>query len=721
MNRLLFILIFVSLLTHSAIGQKSSFISVSGTDELKLGSWRFMPGDNRVWADSALNDRAWESITLDKPIDLHSATWKQNKGWFRQVIQPRSRIIAKKLFLVVKQFGASEVYMDGRLLAVLKPPQFDSAGSQRLIRFIPIQFADTNRHVLAIRYQLRRDPVVQAATEITPLTIRLQDADEAGSLLVYETEWPVGLNGFSIGIFTILALLHFLFYRANPLQSINRTLAWAMLFFGMTFFMSELSSYTGTLTHVSFTELISDISFHAGLILILTAVYQYLNFRRSWIYYIIITAIVVDQLYRIGVGFTPSSIAGVPYILTLADYIRVSWLGRKLNDTDARLPWNSLKAALYCFLIVLVGGITGAIAEELTKYNLFEYLFVAMVLLVVAGLFSIPVGLSLSLVRDYTRTHKALGDKLRQVEQLSAQTLAQEQEKQHMLAQQNEVLEQQVHARTAELHQSLADLKATQAQLVQREKLASLGELTAGIAHEIQNPLNFVNNFAEVSVELIDEINVERKKPVGERDSDLETDLLSDLGQNVQKISDHGKRAAGIVRGMLQHSRVSSGQKQSIDLNALVDEYLRLAYQGLRAKDKSFNAQLTTNFAPNLPTINLVPEDIGRVLVNLFNNAFYAVQQKSLLESGFVPTVSVQTAQDNEQLIIRVKDNGSGIPNDVRQKVFQPFFTTKPTGQGTGLGLSLSYDIVTKGHNGLLSLETAPGEFTEFTIKLPVK
>ena len=249
--------------------------------------------------------------------------------------------------------------------------------------------------------------------------------------------------------------------------------------------------------------------------------------------------------------------------------------------------------------------------------------------------------------------------------------------------------------------------------------MASLGELTAGIAHEIQNPLNFVNNFSEVSIELLDELEAEQAKAT--RDLDLEAELLVDLKQNLQKINHHGSRASSIVKGMLQHSRASSGQREPTDLNALADEYLRLAYHGLRAKDKSFNAQLSTDFDASLGNISVVPQDIGRVLLNLFTNAFYAVQQrqKKQEEPAYQPTVTLSTRCVNSEAIITVSDNGIGIPEDLQQKIFQPFFTTKPTGEGTGLGLSLAYDIVVKGHGGTLTAESEEGKGTRFVITLP--
>jgi signal transduction histidine kinase len=266
------------------------------------------------------------------------------------------------------------------------------------------------------------------------------------------------------------------------------------------------------------------------------------------------------------------------------------------------------------------------------------------------------------------------------------------------------------------LETTLNNLKSTQSQLIQSEKMASLGELTAGIAHEIQNPLNFVNNFSEVSNELIDEMNTELAKgDIAEAKA-----IAADVKQNLEKINHHGKRADAIVKGMLQHSRSSSGVKEPTDINALCDEYLRLSYHGLRAKDKSFNAAIKTDFDTSIGNINIIPQDIGRVVLNLLTNAFYVVDEKK--KSGienYEPTVSISTKKADGKVLISVCDNGNGIPQKVLDKIFQPFFTTKPTGQGTGLGLSLSYDII-KAHEGKLNVATKEGEFAEFVITLPL-
>ena len=302
--------------------------------------------------------------------------------------------------------------------------------------------------------------------------------------------------------------------------------------------------------------------------------------------------------------------------------------------------------------------------------------------------------------------------------QIIQQALDKEREKNLLIAAQKVELERTVEERTAELKNSLVELKSTQSQLIQSEKMASLGELTAGIAHEIQNPLNFVNNFSELNTELVGEI----KQEIENGDLAEIKAIAVDIEENSKKINMHGKRAEAIVKGMLQHSQSGSGVKEPTNINTLADECMRLAYHGLRAKDKSFNAELVTNFDPNLPKVNATAQDIGRVLLNLFNNAFYAVQQKQkTANDDYKPLVEVTTFYLPLQGVggFKVRDNGTGIPDSVKEKIMQPFFTTKPTGEGTGLGLSLTYDMVVKGHGGKIDVNTKEGEFTEFIVTLP--
>ncbi|WP_162944896.1 sensor histidine kinase [Flavisolibacter nicotianae] len=323
----------------------------------------------------------------------------------------------------------------------------------------------------------------------------------------------------------------------------------------------------------------------------------------------------------------------------------------------------------------------------------------------------------------------ALADKInvykKETMAAQAEALHSLEENRKLITEQNVLLEKRVEERTKEWKQAnrelvtaLRNLKETQAQLVQKEKMASLGELTAGIAHEIQNPLNFVNNFSEVSNELTEEIRGE----VTSGQTEKAAGLLTELKGNLDKILFHGKRADSIVKGMLHHSHLGTGKREATDINALVEEHLHLAYHALRAKQKNLTVILETHFDESVGRLEVVPQDLGRVLVNLFNNAFYSVQEKKKrLQDTYQPVVSVYTRKKGDAVAIGVRDNGTGMSPNVKEKIYQPFFTTKPAGEGTGLGLSLSYDIVTKQHGGSLRVETKEGQFAEFTVELPVK
>ena len=288
------------------------------------------------------------------------------------------------------------------------------------------------------------------------------------------------------------------------------------------------------------------------------------------------------------------------------------------------------------------------------------------------------------------------------------------------LRKQTILLEQKVTQRTHELSEknteltsTMNNLRSTQDQLIQSEKMASLGQLTAGIAHEIQNPLNFVNNFSESSIELLEEVEASA-------DPDEQKELIGDVKQNLEKVVHHGKRADSIVKGMLMHSRTGVSEKQITDINKLVEEFVDLAYHGMRAKDSGFNCAIEKELGKDLPKVKIIPQDVSRVVLNIFNNAFYAIEdKKKTAGENYKRVVKVRTYQSGNKVGIAIRDNGNGIPQEVKDKIFQPFFTTKPTGQGTGLGLSISYDIITKGHGGDLRVDSRPGEFTEFIIELP--
>lgn len=372
--------------------------------------------------------------------------------------------------------------------------------------------------------------------------------------------------------------------------------------------------------------------------------------------------------------------------------------------------WKSLRGAQWAVvagLMILLFILLFALILSLVLPERFAAYFASLWSM---GLISFPMSLMVYVVMRFKEIINEVRENANQIVKMS-------EEKKEQALNQQKVLEQEVTRQTAEIRSALTNLKATQAQLIQSEKMASLGELTAGIAHEIQNPLNFVNNFSELNKELLEEMNEEIEKG----NMDEVKAIARDVMDNEDKIKHHGQRAEAIVKGMLEHSRTSSARKEPTDINALCDEYLRLAYHGLRAKDKSFNATMETHFDTLLPKIEVIPQDIGRVVLNLIINAFQAVNERNKKgEEGYKPKVTITTQLTaNNQLLIAIKDNGPGIPEHIKGKIFQPFFTTKPTGQGTGLGLSLSYDIV-KAHGGEIKLESKVGEGTTFNVILPI-
>lgn len=388
------------------------------------------------------------------------------------------------------------------------------------------------------------------------------------------------------------------------------------------------------------------------------------------------------------------------------------WKRRAVGSVNARLALIATTPLLLLWVYTLISRMLGqyfGVVFSQTVRQINDYLesaCFAWLIILFSG----------ALINRYNQARQLVAKQALEREQLEKER---EIERNRIIAVQNERLEQQVKERTAQLEASLTELKATQAQLIQAEKMASLGELTAGIAHEIQNPLNFVNNFAEVSIELIDDLKLDLQD--GNYNEVLS--ISGDLAQNLDKIRQHGQRASAIVRGMLDHSRTQPGAKTDVNINELVGESLKLAYHDIRTRDSHFRARLVTSTDRTIPRLNVVAGDISRTLVNLFTNAFYALHEKADTVgpmAGFEPQIRVSTEAVEDHVVIKIRDNGTGIEPKIINKVFQPFFTTKPTGQGTGMGLSLSYDIITKGHGGQLSVNSETGNFTEFTIQLPL-
>jgi len=406
----------------------------------------------------------------------------------------------------------------------------------------------------------------------------------------------------------------------------------------------------------------------------------------------------------------------------LISFFAMGYLGYATGKRGNRLGHYFALAYFIYFVLVL----TEATYIQLGKpVYFFELSHVSLATLIEAFILSFLLSKRFEFEKE---------DAEKQRHEAQAQLLEKTVENERMVKEQNAMLEKRVEERTRALNNTVENLQQTQVKLIQSEKLASLGELTAGIAHEIQNPLNFVNNFSEVNREMLEELKAERLKPAAERDEAMQDDIITNVIENEQKINNHGKRADAIVKGMLQHSRTSAGEKEPTNINKLADEYLRLSYHGLRAKDKSFNAEMKTEFDETIEKINIIPQDMGRVLLNLLNNAFYAVSKKQKTESPpaaqagsvlnaessqYVPVVTLVTKKTGDKIEIKITDNGNGISQNILDKIFQPFFTTKPAGQGTGLGLSLAYDII-KAHGGEIKVETKEGEGSEFLILIPI-
>jgi two-component system NtrC family sensor kinase len=554
------------------------------------------------------------------------------------------------------------------------------------------------KQTLAIRFAPlpNRYPVYFNALKLNlePWVTTLDNASDDSFVRYYRT-YTNRIN-IGIGVAAILCILYlslFLFFSA---QKINLYFSLSNFFF-LLFLMVNTINMDYHEAPVNFSILAMGFT-ACYLILFLYCIYKIFNQKLGVIYWLllVIGVTTIPATFLINAGLLSTVIA----VLVLLDILRISIKSLPQNKAGAWIILIGVIADLSYWALSLLSDLGVLHISNIDSYSSFAFLIA-------------PVSLAIYLGYAFGKTSQSLRQKLTEVEQLSN-------EKQQILSAQNETLEVQVKERTSALNQSLENLKSAQAQLIQSEKMASLGELTAGIAHEIQNPLNFVNNFSEVNeellVELIDEFdkgNAEEAKAIA-----------NDIKQNLEKINHHGKRADAIVKNMLQHSRKNSGQKEPTDINALCDEYLRLSFHGMRAKDKSFNADFKTEFDESIGKINVIPQDIGRVLLNLINNAFYAVNEKlaahgSLLTANYKPLVSVQTKKINNTVEIRVADNGNGILQNIVDKIFQPFFTTKPTGQGTGLGLSLSYDII-KAHGGEIKVETKEGEGSEFGIQLPL-
>jgi signal transduction histidine kinase len=666
--------------------------------------WKWHAGDNPDFAKADFDDSKWESIDPTKDLSDLSQIRQKPIGWFRIRILIDSIWLNKPLTFQVNQAIASEIFLNGKLL---KKYGIVSSKKDEIRGFLPQNFPigtifTQREQVIAVRFSVQPNlPYFNYVYPYLVFQLRLNSTEGAAHIQV-DSFRHSHFRGFNTGMFLLLGLVHIIFYLNFRRQRAYLFFAIALLSIGIGYMLTPFLLTENSIKVRAYVAVISYpllFSFY-GFFLYL-AVWEMFFRRKNIIFWFLLSSTIIGPFvnvffYKSGYLFLTSTM-----LLCSLETARIAYITYKTNGKVAVILFGQIIyfISFTLFLLMLLNIIPN---PTLTSYWIVPNSWTIQDLTRWFSLVTIPFTLSWYFSKEFAFVSKDLEKKLEEVLQLSS-------EKQQILANQNLTLEKQVKERTAELI-------ASQNQLIQSEKLASLGELTAGIAHEIQNPLNFVNNFSEVSSELVTEMNLELDKG----DITEAKAISDDLKQNLEKITLHGKRASSIVKGMLEHSRTSTGEKELTDINALSDEYLRLAYHGLRAKDSCFNADFKTDFDENLPKIEVIPQDIGRVLLNLINNAFYACAERSrsTVKSEDKPLVVVSTKKVDNQVIISVKDNGTGMTDDVKAKIFQPFFTTKPTGQGTGLGLSLAYDIITKGHRGTIEVETNEGKGTEFIITL---
>ena len=675
--------------------------------------WKYHAGDDQKWKEVSYNDSAWNIYQTDFKLDSIPQDMWQGIGWFRLKLVIDSSLYNQVIAVVINHFGASEIYLDGKLInrhgIPDKNPDVEKTLRPLFAQPVLLNLDSMPEHLLAVRYSFTQASAfykygmlwhIIKPNGFTGFSIHFGNAKDAVDLYIESLRKNLIVTITCVSVLFLMGIFHLFLFLFHSRERSNLYVGLFIFILAGHCFCKFLPTYAHlglqTMIFRNFSHIFLGSLWLPGMMLAYYSVFYKKLPGYIWLYFLWTPVWFYANLYNFS-----SELVLTYCIIAFFDMTRLFILSVIRKQRFTWLIGIGVLVSQSTLILYLSPISKSSSAELLILYVIF---------------LAVPLAMSLYNSIRTAWVTKNLERQLNEVERLSELTLAQQQEKQQILASQNEILDQQVSERTTELKRSLEDLKATQSQLIQSEKMASLGELTAGIAHEIQNPLNFVNNFSDVNKELIEEMQQEIDKG---NYADVK-EISNDIKDNEEKINHHGKRADAIVKGMLQHSRTTSSTKEPTDINKLADEYLRLAYHGLRAKDKSFNATLKTDFDKNIDLMNIVPQDIGRVLLNLYNNAFYAVKPPNPLKGEqYEPTVMVSTKKLNNKVEIRVADNGNGIPQKIVDKIFQPFFTTKPTGQGTGLGLSLSYDII-KAHGGEIKVESKDGEGAEFIIQLPI-
>ncbi|GEM_PF-2755701 len=754
MNTFTFVLLLISaaplLAQESAIAYLSAD-SLEKNGRILLGNvkWKYHPGDDPSWARSTFDDSSWPAVFPRMRLDsLARGEWT-GIGWFRLRLTVDSTLRNKALALWMIHHGASEIYLDGNFIhrsgnvSATKP--LEKRHNPRN-SFIGLYLDNKPEHVIAIRYSFLDAELFHSRYGARVLTggfiMELAELNQRINSTLENLTVELIIVMVSLGVVAVLGFLHLMLFIFYPREKSNLYFAISSALLACFIFTNHLFRYVTLDVETSiWIRWLTEISVFFTGQFILMSIYSVFYPRmpkQVWGFLLATMIFIVLSFWQPRYTNQLIMAASAVYLVELVRVI-VRAIIRKEDGA-----WIIGGGGILLFITVIVFILLGAWSMGETNRLLFVLLGFGVYVIM-------PISLSLLLARRFGRTYQNLEKQIVQVKLLSEKTLAQEMEKKSLIEQQNVELERQVNARTNELLQkkqrleetqriieaqrdelqtgnlmlakALDDLKATQTQLVQREKLASLGQLTAGIAHEIKNPLNFVNNFAALSVDLAAELHEE----LFSNDASFETakratieSLLADIQHNAEKINLHGKRADNIVKSMMQHARGSSGQREATDINHLLDEAVKLTYHGMRAIDASFNIKIEKNYEASIGKLEIVPQDMSRVFLNILNNACYAAHQKKKTNGDdFSATLLVSTKNLGDKAEIRIRDNGNGIPAEIRDKIFNPFFTTKPTGQGTGLGLSISYDIIVQEHRGEIEVETEEGKFTEFVVRLP--
>jgi two-component system NtrC family sensor kinase len=676
-----------------------------------LEGWKYNPRNVSNGADPDLDVSDWQNL---RPTDIDKSLLNTNgaiDGWFRIRIRLDSTFADTPLFWRIGTWGAIDLYVDGDIVkqyGVTSPEKQTFEGYNPLNKLAKYANLEVGRdYVISFYITDHLTSILNRATFHEPFRhdplIRLS-TEEYNEIIVVGVStgsfWG-GAVGFAA---SMIALIFWILYLQNREEHIlkSMTATTTVIGLGIWFNASQLLHSVDLIFNVAFTLLWQySVLLYTGLIIY--SLYIVITEKSPFkMWHIMATvAIVILASFVTGTILLPI----IYFISALVLLMYLFLLNRSaIKEAKRYLFWGAVSTFLIAVLVLTLEFLQVIYSANINSMLLASYYL------------SMPLSM-------FMYINRRLRDSLEEVRSQSEQVVKLSREKQDILAAQNEILETQVAERTSALHESLEELKKAQEQLIQSEKMASLGQLTAGIAHEIKNPLNFVTNFSDLTRELVMEAR-EEMAGLGLTPDQVDRfePILGDIEMNVSKIFEHGRRADNIVKGMLQHSRGKSGERQATDINELVGEYLNLAYHGLRAQDPSFNVAIKTDFDPNVGLVGIVPQDFSRAILNLVNNACFAADQKKRDTDvqGFKPTVTVSSKKLENEVEIIVHDNGTGIPDHVKNKIFEPFFTTKPTGVGTGLGLSMTYEIIVNQHKGSLNVNSKAGDFTEFRIIIPL-